>query len=78
MRRIIIDIEIQNTIEIIRKQKGRFTAFMARLFVKEETLRKEVEDRILDEIQKTIAKNLEIRLHQEGIKANLKIRKENR
>jgi hypothetical protein len=74
MKRIIIDIDIQNIIEIVKKRKGRLSAFFAKYLVKEETIRDEVERRVVDEIQKGLETNLKIRLHQEGIKARVDVR----
>lgn len=74
MKRIIIDIDIQNIVEIIKKRKGRLSAFFARYFLKEETIREEVEQRVMDEIRKSLESNLKIRLHQEGIRARLDVR----
>ncbi len=73
MKRIIIDIDIQNIIEIVKKRKGRLSAFFAKFLVGEEAIRGEVERRVIDEISKNIEKNLKIRLHQEGIKARLEV-----
>ena len=73
MKRIIIDIEIDNILEIIKKRKGRISAFFAKYLIKEATVRDEVERRIVDEIQKNIEQNLKIRLHQEGVRAKIKI-----
>ncbi|MDG5767742.1 hypothetical protein QA596_09715 [Balneolales bacterium ANBcel1] len=77
MKRIIIDIEIKNVIEIVKKRKGRMAAFLAKYFVREEAIHDEVEARVVGEIQKTLEKNIGIRLHEEGIKARVTIRKEN-
>ena len=76
MKRITIDIDIQNIIEIVKKRKGRISAFFAKYLIKEETIRDEVERRVVDEIQKNIEMNLKIRLHQEGIRARVNIRQE--
>lgn len=76
MKRIIIDIDIKNIIEIVKKRKGRISAFFAKYLIKEETIRDEVERRVVDEIQKNIEMNLKIRLHQEGIRARVNIRQE--
>ncbi len=76
MKRITIDIDIQNIIEIVKKRKGRIPAFFAKYLIKEETIRDEVERRVVDEIQKNIEMNLKIRLHQEGIRARVNIRQE--
>ncbi|MFO8028452.1 MAG: hypothetical protein R6U28_01200 [Cyclonatronaceae bacterium] len=77
MKRIIIDIDIQNIIEIVKKRKGRLSAFFANYVIREDTIREEVERRVVDEIQKNLEKNLSIRLHQEGIKARLDVRQSN-
>ncbi len=74
MKRIIIDIDIKNIIEIVKKRKGRISAFFAKYLIKEDTIREEVERRIVDEVHKNIEQTLKIRLHQEGIKAKLDIR----
>jgi hypothetical protein len=76
MKRIIIDIDIQNVIDIVKKRKGRISAFFAKYVIKEETIREEVERRVVDEIQKGVEMNLKIRLHQEGIKARVNVRQE--
>lgn len=73
MKRIIIDIEIKNILDIIKKRKGRISAFFARYLIKEDTIREEVERRVVDEIQKSIEQTLTIRLQQEGIRAKVKI-----
>ncbi len=77
MKRIIIDIDIQNILDIIKKRKGRLSALFAKYLIKEDTIREEVERRVVDEIQKGVEMNLKIRLHQEGIKARVNIRQEN-
>ncbi len=77
MKRIIVDIDIKNVIDIVRKRKGRISAFFAKHVMNEATIREEVERRVVDEIQKGIEMNLKIRLHQEGIKARVDIRQEN-
>lgn len=73
MQRITIDIDVQNIHEIIRKRRGRFTSFISRYFVKEEKLRKEVEVRVVDEIQQALENLLPARLKQEGIQAHVSI-----
>ncbi len=78
MKRIIIDIDIKNIIEIVKKRKGRVSAFLAKYLVKEETIREEVERRVVNEVHKNIEQTLKIRLHQEGIKAKLDIRQVDR
>ncbi len=78
MKRIIIDIDIKNIIEIVKKRKGRISAFFAKYLIKEDTIREEVERRVVDEVQKNIEQTLKIRLHQEGIKAKLDIRQVDR
>ncbi len=77
MKRIIIDIDIQNIIEIVKKRKGRVSAFLAKFFLNEENIHDQVESKVVDEIQKNLEKNLRIRLHQEGIKARMKIHQKN-
>ncbi|MBP3192606.1 hypothetical protein [Natronogracilivirga saccharolytica] len=74
MKRIIIDIDIQNILEIIKKRKGRISAFLARYLVREENVREEVERRVVDEVERNIKKTLKIKLNQEGIKARLNVR----
>lgn len=74
MKQIIIDIDIQNIIEIVKKRKGRFSAFLAKYLLSEEMIHDEVESRVVREIRDNLEKNLKIRLHQEGIKARLNIR----
>ncbi len=74
MKRIIIDIDIKNIIEIVKKRKGRISAFFVKYVLKEETVREEVERRVVDEVQKNLEQNLKIRLDQEGVKAELNIR----
>ncbi len=78
MKRIIIDIDIKNIIEIVKRRKGRVSAFLAKYLVKEDTIREEVERRVVDEVEKNIEQTLKIRLHQEGIKAKLDIRQVDR
>ncbi len=73
MKRIIIDIDIKNIIEIVKKRKGRLSAFFAKYILHEEIIRDEVERRVVDEVRNNLEKNLKIRLHQEGIKADLNI-----
>ncbi len=77
MKRIIIDIDIQNILDIVKKRKGRLSALFAKYLIKEDTIREEVERRVVDEIQKGMEMNLKIRLHQEGIKARVNVRQEN-
>ena len=74
MKRIIIDIDIQNIIEIIKKRKGRISAFLAKYLVSEENVRDEVERKVVDEVERNIEKTLKIKLSQEGIKARLNVR----
>jgi hypothetical protein len=71
MHQLIIDIEIKNIFEIVKKRKGRISAFIAKYFVREEFVRKEVEQRILQEIKKGLESNLLIKLQQEGIRADV-------
>jgi len=77
MKRIVIDIDITNILEIVKNRKGRISAFLAKYLLKEETIHNEVESRVVDEIQKNLEKNLKIRLHQEGIKARVNVQQQN-
>lgn len=74
MKRIIIDIKVQNIIEIIRKRRGRIAGFLSKYFLSQERLKEEVESRIVDEIQETVDKTLKIRLFQEGIQARISVK----
>lgn len=76
MKRLVIDIDIKNILEIVKKRKGRISAFVAKYFLREEMIHDEVESRVVKEIQKNLEQNLKIRMHQEGIKADLDIRLE--
>jgi hypothetical protein len=67
---IKINIEVLNAKELVKREKGKFTGFIAGLVMSDELLRKNVEEKVCLEIVKKLKETLEPGLQSEGIKAN--------
>ena len=73
MARITVDIEVLNAAELIRNRKGKFFHWVATKFRSKQDLTKVIEKRISEELVSALRENLDLKLKEEGIAANLKI-----
>lgn len=73
MARVLIEIDVLNAREVIKKKKGRIAQWLASLVYKEDILKKKVEEEICKEIVKALSENLDKEFSKEGVSARLSI-----
>ena len=73
MAKVLIEIDVLNSHEIIKEKKGKFTNWFASLIYSEEDLKKKVEEKICKEIVKSLRENLDKGFQEEGVAARLRI-----
>lgn len=73
MAKVLIEIDVINTHDIIKKKKGKFTHWFASLIYKEADLKKKVEEEICKEVVQSLKQNLDKGFQEEGITAKLRI-----
>lgn len=73
MAKIMVNIEVLNTSEIIQRRKGKFFHWLARRIKSPDELRRAIEKKISKEVINGIKVSLDQRFKEEGIAAKLKI-----
>lgn len=77
MRKISIQFDVQNSSDIVKKQKGKLAGFAAGILMSREKLKDKVEDAIAQELVKALQENISEKLAEQGVQATLVI-EENR
>jgi hypothetical protein len=73
MAKITIQLDVLNSKEIVRNRKGKLVGFVASIFMKEEDLKRKIEEKITEDIVRGLKETLHQRLKEEGVAASLKI-----
>lgn len=73
MAKIMVNIEVLNTSEIIQRRKGKIFHWLARRIKSPDELRRAIEKKISKEVIDGIKVSLDQRFKEEGIAARLKI-----
>lgn len=73
MAKVLIEIDVLNTHDIIKKKKGRFAHWFASVIYKEADLKKKVEEKICKEVIQSLKENLDKGFQEEGVVAKLRI-----
>ncbi len=73
MARISVQIDVLNAQEVVENKKGKAIKWIASVFLSEAALKKKIEDKICQEIIKSLRENLDKSLKEEGVAANLTI-----
>jgi hypothetical protein len=71
MATIQINIDILNSNKIVEKRKGKLMELFANIFINKTKLKKEVEEKVCEEIMKQLQDKIPEALEQNGVKANI-------
>ena len=73
MAKVLIEIDVLNSKEVIQAQKGKFKTWFASLIYSEENLKRKVEEKICAEIVQSLRENLDKGFEEQGVAAKIKI-----
>jgi hypothetical protein len=73
MAKITIQIDVLNSKEIVKEKKGRLLGLFASIFMKEEDLKRKIEEKISEDIINGLKETLDKRFKEEGVAASLRI-----
>lgn len=73
MAKVLIEIDVLNSAEILKERKGKFVNWAASILYNEEDIKKKIEKKICQKIVQELRMNLDQGFLKEGVSAKVKI-----